>query len=123
VDPATYRSSLEGLAALLTPRTRVVAMPHVSNLLGGIEDVRAAAQMARAAGAELEGPNHFFIPKDAIPYKFELGGVAHGPARAEALPGVPRRRGRVRPGGRGAGVRRDGGAGGAAHGAAPELAG
>lgn len=31
----------------------------------------------REALAELTGPNHFFIPKDEIPYKFELGGVNH----------------------------------------------
>lgn len=27
--------------------------------------------------AELTGPNHFFIPKDEVPYKFELGGASH----------------------------------------------
>jgi cysteine desulfurase family protein (TIGR01976 family) len=27
--------------------------------------------------AELTGPNHFFIPREEIPYKFELGGVNH----------------------------------------------
>ncbi len=27
--------------------------------------------------AELEGPNHFFIPADELPYAFELGGVSH----------------------------------------------
>ena len=27
--------------------------------------------------AELEGPNHFFIPADELPYKFELGGACH----------------------------------------------
>lgn len=27
--------------------------------------------------AELAGPNHFFIPRDDLPYKFELGGVNH----------------------------------------------
>jgi len=31
----------------------------------------------REALAELTGPNHFFIPNDEIPYKFELGGVNH----------------------------------------------
>ena len=37
--------------------------------------------------AELEGPNHFFIPADEIPYKFELGGVSHeGCAGLCALP-------------------------------------
>ncbi len=31
----------------------------------------------RDALAELSGPNHFFVPNDEIPYKFELGGVNH----------------------------------------------
>jgi cysteine desulfurase family protein (TIGR01976 family) len=29
------------------------------------------------AVAELTGPNHFFVPRDEVPYKFELGGVNH----------------------------------------------
>jgi cysteine desulfurase family protein (TIGR01976 family) len=31
----------------------------------------------RDALAELAGPNHFFIPDDEVPYKFEVGGVNH----------------------------------------------
>ncbi|TFG37035.1 MAG: aminotransferase class V-fold PLP-dependent enzyme, partial [Candidatus Aminicenantes bacterium] len=31
----------------------------------------------RDALAELSGPNHFFVPDDEVPYKFELGGVSH----------------------------------------------
>ena len=31
----------------------------------------------RDAFEQLTGPNHFFIPDDAVPYKFELGGVNH----------------------------------------------
>lgn len=27
--------------------------------------------------SELQGPNHFFIPDEELPYKFELGGVCH----------------------------------------------
>jgi cysteine desulfurase family protein (TIGR01976 family) len=27
--------------------------------------------------AELAGPNHFFIPDDEVPYKFEVGGASH----------------------------------------------
>jgi cysteine desulfurase family protein (TIGR01976 family) len=125
VDPASSICSIEELGQLVTDRTRIVAMPHVSNLLGQIEDVRAAANVAHAVGArlvvdgvayaphrpidvrelgadyyvystykvygphmaalfgrreafaEIEGPNHFFIPREAIPYKFELGGASH----------------------------------------------
>lgn len=120
-----WRPSLDTLRALLSERTRLVAMPHVSNILGEVWDVRAACDLARAAGArtiidgvayaphhppdvsaigcdwyvystykvfgphmaalfgtreafaELTGPNHYFIPDDAVPYKFELGGVNH----------------------------------------------
>jgi cysteine desulfurase family protein (TIGR01976 family) len=125
VDPVLGRCPVEGLRDLVTERTRIVAMPHVSNLLGQVEDVRAAASVAHAVGArlvvdgvayaphrpidvrelgadyyvystykvygphmaamfgrreafaEIEGPNHFFVPREAIPYKFELGGVSH----------------------------------------------
>ncbi|MCP4897186.1 MAG: cysteine desulfurase-like protein [bacterium] len=125
VDPQTSASPIEGLAELLNPKTRLLAFPHVSNLLGDIEDVAQITRMAHAVGAkvvvdgvayaphraidvsgwnvdwyaystykvygphmaalygsreafsELSGPNHFFIPEDEIPYKFELGGPSH----------------------------------------------
>lgn len=125
VDRESFQCPLGELAKLLGPRTRVVALPHVSNLLGEIVPVAEAARMAHEAGArvvadgvafaphravdvqalgvdyylystykvfgphmgvmfgrhdalaEIEGPNHFFIAKDDIPYKFELGGVSH----------------------------------------------
>jgi cysteine desulfurase family protein (TIGR01976 family) len=125
VDPNLCDSSIEALEQLLTDRTALVALPHVSNLLGGIADVAAITQLAHAAGArvmvdgvayaphramdvatwgvdwyafstykvygphlaalwgtrsamaELEGPNHFFVAADDVPYKLELGGVNH----------------------------------------------
>lgn len=125
VDPETGASSLEALREVLSPRTRLVAVTHVSNLLGEIVDVAAVTAAAHAVGArvvvdgvayaphraidvaalgvdwygysaykvygphvgalfgrteafaELVGPNHFFVPRDEVPYKFELGGVAH----------------------------------------------
>ncbi|MDY7110081.1 MAG: cysteine desulfurase-like protein [Planctomycetota bacterium] len=40
--------------------------PHMAALFGTHE-----------ALAELTGPNHFFIPREEIPYKFELGGASH----------------------------------------------
>ena len=125
VDAETGRLSLDGLADVIGDRTRIVAFPHVSNLLGEIVDVAAATRLVHEAGgrvvvdgvayaphraidveawrtdfyvwstykvfgphmaaafgtddaiAELRGPNHFFIPEDEIPYKFELGGASH----------------------------------------------
>jgi len=40
--------------------------PHMAVLYGRADAV-----------AELTGPNHFFIPKESVPYKFELGGSNH----------------------------------------------
>jgi cysteine desulfurase family protein (TIGR01976 family) len=40
--------------------------PHMAVLYGRADAV-----------AELTGPNHFFIPRDEVPYKFELGGPSH----------------------------------------------
>jgi cysteine desulfurase family protein (TIGR01976 family) len=125
VNDRTLRHEVADLRALLSPRTRLVAFPHVSNLLGDIEDARAITRAAHEAGArvlidgvafaphrtidvadigcdfylfstykvfgphaaalfgrqealsELTGPNHYFIPREQIPYKFELGGVNH----------------------------------------------
>jgi selenocysteine lyase/cysteine desulfurase len=37
----------------------------------------AALWARRDALAELPGPNHFFIPDDDLPYKFEVGGPNH----------------------------------------------
>jgi cysteine desulfurase family protein (TIGR01976 family) len=115
----------EALADLLSERTAVVAFPHVSNLLGRIEDAASFTSLGREAGArvvvdgvayaphraidvagigadwyvystykvfgphmaalfgthealaELDGPNHFFIPGTELPYKFEPGDASH----------------------------------------------
>ncbi|MBK8974629.1 MAG: aminotransferase class V-fold PLP-dependent enzyme [Planctomycetes bacterium] len=47
------RCELSDLDALLSERTRVVAVHHVSNLLGRIEDVAAIAARAHAVGARV----------------------------------------------------------------------
>jgi cysteine desulfurase family protein (TIGR01976 family) len=125
VDPQTGESSLDDLQQLLTDRTKIVAVPHISNLLGEILDIQRITQMVHDAGGrvvvdgvayaphraidvavwnvdwysystykvygphmavmygrqdafdELTGPNHFFIPKSAVPYKFEPGCLSH----------------------------------------------
>ena len=125
VDPTTGSLNVDDLHELLNERTRIVAFPQVSNLLGEIVDVRAVADAAHAHGAkvvvdgvayaphrpidvevmaadwyvystykvygphmgalwgraeaiaEIDGPNHFFIPRDQAPYVFELGGASH----------------------------------------------
>ena len=125
VDPASLELSLDDLRRQLSERTLIVAFPHVSNLLGRIEDAQAITKTAHEAGArvvidgvayaphvamdvaaleadwyvyssykvfgphmaalfgtteafaELDGPNHFFIPRREVPYKFEPGGPSH----------------------------------------------
>ena len=42
---------MASLAALIGPRTRLVAVTHMSNVLGTVNDVRAIADLAHAAGA------------------------------------------------------------------------
>lgn len=136
VDRDAGDCTMDGLRRVLSDKTRLVAFPHVSNLLGGIVDVAEITRVVHEAGArvfvdgvayaphraidvaswdvdwyvystykvygphmgalygradaiaELEGPNHFFIPRDRVPYKFELGGACHeGCAAIVALGG------------------------------------
>lgn len=47
----SWRIEPEDLAALLTPRTRFLALNYASNMTGSINDVAALTAMARAAGA------------------------------------------------------------------------
>ncbi|MBB5745475.1 aminotransferase class V-fold PLP-dependent enzyme [Brevundimonas variabilis] len=42
---------MEALAMLIGPRTRLVAVTHMSNVLGTVNDIRAIADLAHAAGA------------------------------------------------------------------------
>ena len=47
------RIDLGALEAMMTPRTRLVALAHVSNVLGSVLDARAAADIAHSVGAKL----------------------------------------------------------------------
>lgn len=50
-DRQTWRIEPEDLAALLSPRTKFLALNYASNMTGSINDVATLAAMARAAGA------------------------------------------------------------------------
>ncbi len=54
------------LDALLSERTRLVAMHHVSNLLGRIEDIRTVADRAHAVGARLCLDGVAFAPHRSV---------------------------------------------------------
>jgi cysteine desulfurase family protein (TIGR01976 family) len=66
VDPASMTCRLEDLEPLLTPRTRIVAFPHVSNLLGGIDDVAAITRLVHDAGARVVVDGVAYAPHRAI---------------------------------------------------------
>jgi cysteine desulfurase family protein (TIGR01976 family) len=50
-DRETWRIELEALDALLSPRTRLLALGYASNLTGSINDVAALTARAKRAGA------------------------------------------------------------------------
>lgn len=51
VDPTTGRLSIDGLAGLLTDKTRLVAFTHCSNVVGEMNDAAAIVALAQKAGA------------------------------------------------------------------------
>ena len=51
LNPTTFRNEPDDFAALIGPRTRLVAVGAASNALGTITDVAPVCAMARAAGA------------------------------------------------------------------------
>jgi len=51
VDPTTGDLPPDGLKALLSPRTRVVAFTHCSNVVGTIHPARELVELVHAAGA------------------------------------------------------------------------
>jgi len=66
VEPETQELSLDRLAGLLTERTRLVAMPHVSNVVGSIHPVAGAVRLAHAAGAKVLVDGVAYAPHRAI---------------------------------------------------------
>ena len=48
-----HRIDLDAMAAMLTPQHKLVALAHVSNVLGSVLDARRAAALAHSVGAKL----------------------------------------------------------------------
>ena len=100
-DPATGELTEDDIAAVLSPRTRLVAVTAASNLIGTCPPVRAIADLAHRAGAlvHVDGVHftaHAAVRLDALgtdfyacsPYKFlgpHCGVVAASPALLEGL--------------------------------------
>jgi cysteine desulfurase family protein (TIGR01976 family) len=100
-DPATGELTEDDVAAVLSPRTRLVALTAASNLLGTCPPVRAITDLAHEAGAltYVDGVHftaHASVHLEALgadfyacsPYKFlgpHCGVVAAAPALLEGL--------------------------------------
>jgi len=100
-DPGSAELTEDDVAAVLSPRTRLVALTAASNLVGTRPPVRAIADLAHAAGAMVyvDGVHytaHVPVHVDALgadfyacsPYKFlgpHCGVLAGKPALLEAL--------------------------------------
>src|SRR5690606_3960769 len=85
---------LDAYAALLGPRTRLVALTHMSNVLGTINPVQAMTEMAHAAGARVlvdgcQGAVHAAPDVQAIGCDFYVftGHKLYGPTGIGALYG------------------------------------
>ncbi|MBD2462799.1 cysteine desulfurase-like protein [Oscillatoria sp. FACHB-1407] len=51
INPETLELQIEDLEALLTPKTRLVALTHTSNILGTITPIQKIAEVVHASGA------------------------------------------------------------------------
>jgi len=69
VDPETGALDTNVLQGLLTDRTRLVAFPHVSNILGAINDVTAITSMVHDAGALVCVDGVAYAPHRAVDVK------------------------------------------------------
>lgn len=66
VDARQCTCRVRDLEALLRPRTRLVAFPHVSNILGEIADVRAITARCHDAGARVLVDGVAYAPHGAM---------------------------------------------------------
>src|SRR3546814_12117860 len=57
---------LDAMGSMLTPRHKIVALAHVSNVLGSVLDVRPPADMAQRVGAKLLPDGCQAVPRLAV---------------------------------------------------------
>ena len=67
--PGEHEPRPESLAPLLGPKTRLVAVTHCSNIFGGINDIRAIADLVHDHGAMICVDGVAFAPHRAIDVK------------------------------------------------------
>jgi cysteine desulfurase/selenocysteine lyase len=63
---ADHRIDLDAMAAMITPAHKLVALAHVSNVLGSVLDVRRAADIAHSVGAKILLDGCQAVPRMAL---------------------------------------------------------
>lgn len=63
---ADHRIDLDAMAAMIRPEHRLVALAHVSNVLGSVLDVRRAAHIAHSVGAKILIDGCQAVPRMAV---------------------------------------------------------
>lgn len=66
LDPETLEPDLDTLDRLMTDRTRLVAVTHASNIMGGILPIRAIADLVHARGARICVDGVAYAPHRAV---------------------------------------------------------
>lgn len=64
-----HRIDLDACAAMITPAHKLVALAHVSNVLGSVLDARRAAEIAHSVGAKLLLDGCQAVPRMAVDVK------------------------------------------------------
>jgi cysteine desulfurase family protein (TIGR01976 family) len=72
IDPVDYRLSLDELARLMSPRTRLVSVTHTSNILGTVNPIRSISDIVHENNAMLCVDGVAYAPHRAIDV-IELG--------------------------------------------------
>ncbi len=95
---------MAALAAAIGPRTRMVALVHMSNVLGTVNDIAAAARLAREAGAQIladgcQAAVHLRVDVRALGVDWYVcsGHKLYGPTGIGILYGTSEALGRARP--------------------------
>ncbi|MBR9835054.1 MAG: cysteine desulfurase [Alphaproteobacteria bacterium] len=95
---------MAGLAEAIGPKTKLVAVTHMSNVLGTVTDARAIVELAHAAGAEVlfdgcQAGVHLDIDVQSIDcdYYVLTGHKIYGPSGIGALYGKAEALARLRP--------------------------
>ncbi len=100
---ADYQIDLDAMAAMITPAHKLVALAHVSNVLGSVLDARRAADIAHSVGAKIlldgcQAAPRIVLDMAALDCDFYVlsGHKLYGPtgigvlwARAELLDAMP----------------------------------